>query len=74
MNNLDEVAELICDRDIREDRRDRLAAEYAGEWAAGELDLDLEDDASLARGIGELIALAMRVQHERTTRQLEGVE
>jgi hypothetical protein len=71
LNNLDEAAELICDPDIREDRRDRLAAEYAAKWAAGELYLDPEDDAELIRNIGELIALAMWKQHERTMRQLE---
>ena len=66
MNNLDEAVELICDPTIREDRRDRLAAEYAAKWAAGELHLDPEDDAELIRDIGELIALAMWKQHERT--------
>jgi len=49
MSNLEHAAELICDPDIREDRRDRLAAEYAAKWAAGELHLeDAESPNSFA--------------------------
>ena len=74
MNNLEHAAELICDPDIREDRRDRLAAEYAAKWAAGELHLEYAEFAELIHDIGELIALAMLKQHERTTQQLEEVK
>jgi hypothetical protein len=41
--NLDEVADFIC-KASREDSRDRLIAEALGDWAAGELDLDREDE------------------------------
>jgi hypothetical protein len=71
MSNLEHAAELICDPEIREDRRDRLAAEYAAKWAACELHLNPEENADLIRDIGELVALAMREQHARTTAQLE---
>jgi len=64
---LDEIIELICDPNIREDRRDRLAAQYAAEWAARELQLEGDPElAELLLDIGDLIALAMRKQHERT--------
>jgi len=71
MSNLEYAAELICDPTTREDRRDRLAAEYAAKWAAGELHLEDAEFAELIRDIGELIALAMWKQHERTIHQLE---
>ena len=71
MNPLDEAAELICNPTIHENRRDRLAAEYAAKWAAAELHLDPEEDVELIRDIGELLVLAMQKQHERTKQQLE---
>jgi len=49
MSNLEHAVELICDPDIREDRRDRLTAEYATKSAAGELNLDPEEDADLGQ-------------------------
>jgi hypothetical protein len=50
-----------------------LAAEYATRWAAGELHLEDVEFAELIRDIGELIALAMWKQHERTMQQLEEI-
>jgi single-stranded DNA-specific DHH superfamily exonuclease len=74
MTNLRDAAELMVDPEVREDRRDRLMTEYCAKWAAGELDhhLDPEESSDLIRCIGELIALAMRVQHEHTAKQFEG--
>ena len=75
--SLDEAAELMADPKVREDCRNQLMAEYCTKWAAGELDHHLDpgekENADLIRCIGELIALAMRVQHEHTTEQFEGV-
>lgn len=70
---LDEAIELLCNSDIREDRRERLATSYVAEWAAGELHLSPEDDADLVNNIASLIVLAMRVQRERTEEEFANV-